>query len=75
MDGLNFVNFPLPNTLYTTPINFQWGMLATISLKSSGLKASKGRREIRDTNQSLYFRVRHFFGGLVLSWGEGEEEN
>ena len=69
MDGLNFVNFPLPNTLYTTPINFQWGMLAIISLKSSGLKASKGRREIRDTNPLLYFRVRHFFGGLVLSRG------
>ena len=55
MDGLNFVNFPLPNTLYTTPITFQWGMLATISLKSSGLKASKGRREIRDTNPYLLF--------------------
>ena len=74
MDGLNFVNFPFPNTLYTTPINFQWGMLAIISLKSSGLKASKGRREIRDTNPLSYFRVRHFFGGLVLSRGEGEEE-
>ena len=55
MDGLNFVNFPLPNTLYTTPINFQWGMLAIISLKSSGLKASKGRREIRDTNPLSLF--------------------
>ena len=74
MDGLNIVHFPLPNTLYTILINFQWGIVATISLKSSGLKASKGRREIRDTNPFLYFRVRHFFGGLVLSGGEGEEE-
>ena len=61
MGGLNFVYFPLPNTLYTTSINFQWGMLAIVSLKTSGLKASKGRREIRDTNPFLLiFRVRHF---------------
>jgi len=47
--------------LYTSPIDFQWGILAIISLKSSGLKASKGRREIRDTNPlSVIFRVRHF---------------
>ena len=49
-------------------------MMAIISLKSSGLKASKGRREIGNTDLSIYFRVRHFFGGLVLSRGEGEEE-
>ena len=72
--GLDFANFLFPNTFYTSPTYFQWGILAIISLKSSVLKASKGRREIRDTNPFLYFRVRHFFGGLVLSGGEGEEE-
>ena len=71
-----FANSPFPTSLYTSPIDFQWRMLAIISLKSTGLKASKGRREIRDTNPFLLiFRVRHFFGGLVLSRGEGEEEN
>ena len=77
MDGLNFVIFPFSptNTFYTFPTYFQWGILAIISLKSSGLKASKGRREIRDTNPLFIFRVRHFFGGLILSRGEGEEEN
>ena len=69
-----FANSPFPNFLYTFPIDFQWRMIALISLKSSGLKASVGRREIRDTNPFSYFRVRHFFGGLVLSMGEGEEE-
>ena len=73
--GLDFANYLFPNTLYTSPTYFQWGILAIISLKSSVLKASKGRREIRDTNPFLLiFRVRHFFGGLVLSRGEGEEE-
>ena len=74
--GLNFDTFLFPNTFYTSPTYFQWGILAIISLKSSVLKASKGRREIRDTNPFLLiFRVRHFFGGLVLSrGGEGEEE-
>ena len=55
MGGLNFANFLFPNTLYTSPIYFQWGILAIISLKSSGLKASKGRREIRDTNPLSLF--------------------
>ena len=50
-------------------------MVVIISLKPSSLKASKGRREIGNTYLSIYFRVRHFFGGLVLSRGEGEEEN
>ena len=49
--------------------------MAIISLKSSGLKASEGRREIRDTNPLFIFRVRHFFDGLALSRGEGEEED
>ena len=75
MGESNFANSPFPNTIYTSPINFQWGMLAIISLKPSCLKASKGRREIGDTYLSIYFRVRHFFVGLVLSRGEGEEEN
>ena len=48
------------NTLYTTPINFQWGLVAIISLKSSGLKASKGRREIRDTNPFSLFQSPSF---------------
>ena len=74
MDGLNFVNFPLPNTLYTTPINFQWGMMAIISLKSSGLKASKGRREIRDTNPLSLFQSPSFcLTGSHLKGGEGEK--
>ena len=71
MDGLNFVNFPLPNTLYTTPINFQWGMLAIISLKSSGLKASKGRREIKDTNPFSLFQSPSFLWRTRTLWGGG----
>ena len=71
----NFANSPFPNSLYTFPIDSQWGMVFLISLKSSSLKASRGRVEIRDTNPLSYFRVRHFFGGLVLSRGEGEEES
>ena len=66
-----FANSPFPNFLYTFPIDFQWGMLAIISLKSSGLKASKGRREIRDTNPFLLiFRVRHFVWRARISKGE-----
>ena len=74
MTGLNFVNFPLPNTLYTTPINIQWGMMAFISLKSSGLKASKGRREIKDTNPFSLFQSPSFcLTDSHLKGGEGEK--
>ena len=60
-----------PNTFYTSPTYFQWGILAIISLKSSVLKASKGRREIRDTNPFLLiFRVRHFVWRARISKGE-----
>ena len=55
MGGLNFANFLFPNTFYTSPTYFQWGILAIISLKSSVLKASKGRREIKDTNPFSLF--------------------
>ena len=60
MGGLNFANFLFPNTLYTSPTYFQWGILAIISLKSSVLKASKGRREIKDTNPFSLFQSPSF---------------
>ena len=60
MGGLNFANFLFPNTFYTSPTYFQWGILAIISLKSFVLKASKGRREIKDTNPSPYFQSPSF---------------
>ena len=73
--GENFADFPFPNTHYTSPINFQWGMLAFISLKPSSLKASKGRREIGNTYLSIHFRVRHFFWRTrTLKGGGGGEE-
>ena len=60
MGESNFANFPFPNTLYTSPINFQWGMVAIISLKPSSLKASKGRREIGNTYLFLSFQSPSF---------------
>ena len=74
MGGLNFANYPFPNTFYTSPINFQWGILAIISLKSSGLKASKGRREIKDTNPFSLFQSPSFcLTDSHLKGGEGEK--
>ena len=73
MGRLNFANYPFPNTFYTSPINFQWGMMAFISLKSSGLKASKGRREIKDTNPFSLFQSPSFcLTDSHLKGGEGE---
>ena len=75
MGESNFADFPFSNTHYTSPINFQWGMLAIISLKPSSLKASKGRREIGNTYLSTYFRVPSFcLTGSCLE-GEGRESD
>ena len=70
MGGLTFANFLFPNTLYTSPINFQWGMVAIISLKPSSLKASKGRREIDNTDPFFLFQSPIIlFDGLVSRGG------
>ena len=70
MGDSNFANFPFPNTIYTSLINFQWGMLAIVSLKPFCLKASKGRREIGDTYLFYLFQSPVIlFDGLVSRGG------
>ena len=76
MGGPKFANYPVPKTLYTSQSTLQWDTWSIISLKPNGLKASKGRREIGDTNPFSLFQSPSFcLTDSHLKGGEGEKNS